>query len=133
MAQAIANALASRTDLNVARRQRQSADADVRLLDEQRKPAANLVASYSLNGIGGTQILRQSGALGSEIVGTASGGYLDVLRSIGSLDYPTWTIGLNVSLPLGTRAADAAHARELRAQLDYRTALVAFDLAQEAP
>ena len=137
-----------------------------------------------------------------------------MLRSIGALNYPTWTVGVNVTMPLGSRVADARFAQaqvarkqadadiaslelqvtaavtraaqqvhsaeeqmkaaavartlaarrldaeqarrdvglsttflvlqaqrdlataetsELRAQLDYRTALVGFDLAQEAP
>jgi outer membrane protein TolC len=210
--QAISNAVANRTDLAVARKQTRLSDTSLKLLDDQRKPAVDLVASYSANGIGGTRILR--GDLGSDVTGTIPGGYLDVLRSIGALDYPTWSVGVNVTVPLGKKAADAAYARgqvakrqaelqvntlelqsaadvlraaeavrtaeeqvqaaaaarqlaqkrleaeqtrrtaglsttflvsqaqrdlaaaedtELRAQLDYRTALADFDLAQEAP
>jgi outer membrane protein len=131
--QALANALANRTDLAVARHQRQNADTDVRLLAEQRKPSVDLVANYSLNGIGGTQILRQSGALGSEIVGTVSGSYLDVLRSVGALDYPTWTAGLNVTLPLGGKAADAAYARGQveRRQVDVRIGALELQVAAQ--
>lgn len=108
---AIAAALANRSDVQIARKGRQSTGATVRLLDDLRKPEVNLVAAYNLNGIGGTQILRDSGTLGSTVVGTATGSYLDVLRSIGALDYPTWTVGLNVTMPLGRRASDAAYAR----------------------
>ncbi len=214
VAQAVQAAMVNRTDLQSARRARDRTNASLRLLDDQRKPAVDLVAAYSLNGVGGTQILRQTGTLGSEIVGTTPGSYLDVLRSLGTFDYPTWSVGVNVSVPLGRRAADAAYARgqverrqtdvqiatlelqvaaqitrlaesvrsaeqqvqaaavarqlaqrrleaedtrraaglstnflvlqaqrdltaaqttELRAQLDYRTALVDFDLAQQAP
>jgi outer membrane protein TolC len=214
VSRAIATAVANRSDVQAARLERQSRANTVRLLDDQRKPAVDLVAQYSLNGIGGTQVLRQTGTLGSEVIGTVPGSYLDVLRSIGALDYPTWTVGVNVTMPLGRRAADAAYARaqvqqrqddvriqaleltvaaqitrlgadvrsaeeviraaaaarvlaqkrleaeearraaglstnflvlqaqrdlataqtnELRAQLDYRTALVDFDLAQTAP
>ena len=35
----------------------------VKLLADQRKPAVNLIADYSLSGVGGTQVLRQTGAL----------------------------------------------------------------------
>ena len=214
VATAVATAIANRTDLQAARRLRDRSNTSLQLLADQRKPAVDLVVDYSLNGVGGTQILRQAGTLGSEIIGTAPGSYLDVLRSLGTFDYPTWSVGVNVSVPLGRRAADAAYARaqverrqtdvqiatlelqvaaqvirlaesvrsaeqqvqaaaaarqlaqrrleaedarraaglstnflvlqaqrdlataqtsELRAQLDYRTALVAFDLAQQAP
>jgi outer membrane protein TolC len=131
--QAVANALSGHTDLTVARQQRESSDNDVRLLSEERKPSIDLTASYGLNGIGGTQILRQSGTLGSEVVGTLPGGYLDVLRSIGALDYPTWTVGLNVTLPLGTRAADAAYAsgQVARRQADVRVEALELQVAAQ--
>ena len=71
----------------------------------------DLVASYSANGIGGTQIERSNTGLGSAVTGTIPGGYLDALRSIGALDYPTWSVGVNVTMPLGKKAADASYAR----------------------
>jgi outer membrane protein TolC len=95
----------------------------LKLLDDQRKPAVDLVASYSANGVGGTRILR--GDLGSDVIGTVPGGYFDVLRSIGALDYPTWSVGVNVTVPLGKKAADAAYARgqveKRQAQLQVNT------------
>ena len=108
---AVTRAVANRSDVAIARKQRASSTTTLKVLDDLRKPAVDLVAEYSLNGIGGTQILRQAGSLGSEVVGTVPGGYLDVLRSIGALDYPTWTLGLNVTVPLGRKASDAAYAR----------------------
>jgi outer membrane protein TolC len=131
--EAVANALSNRTDLAVMRQQRESSDVDVRLLGEERQPSIDLTVSYGLNGIGGTQILRQSGTLGSEIVGTQPGAYLDVLRSLGALDYPTWTVGLNVTLPIGTRAADAAYARGqvARRQADVRVDALELQVAAQ--
>jgi outer membrane protein TolC len=122
--QAITIAVANRTDLTVARKQSQVSDTSLKLLNEQRKPAVDLVASYSASGVGGTQVLRSSGALGSEIIGTVPGGYLDVLRSIGALDYPTWSVGVNVTMPLGKKASDAAYAR---GQVEKRQAELQID------
>lgn len=122
---AIASAMATRADVDLARQQMLGADLNLRLLDEERKPAVDLVASYAVNGIGGTQVLRQSDALGGAVVGVLPGSYLDALSSIAELDYPTWSVGLNVTLPLGRRAADAAYAR---GQVEKRQA----DLALEA-
>lgn len=127
--QAMARAVANRSEMLVARKEREAAGTSVKLLGDLRQPSVNLVAEYGVNGIGGTQILRQSGSLGSEIVGTNPGGYLDVLRSIGALDYPTWSIGLNVTVPLGTKASDAAYARAQVQQRQTKTRIQALELA----
>jgi outer membrane protein TolC len=124
---AIANAMANRTDLEVARQQLQSSDTTLRRLNEERKPGVDLVASYALNGIGGTQVLRQTDALGGQIVGTVPGSYFDALSSVAQLDYPTWSVGLNVTLPIGKKASDAAYAR---GQVEKRQAALEIDTLQ---
>jgi outer membrane protein TolC len=108
---AIAQAIGSRTDLEVARKQQQSADVSLKLANEERKPGVDLVANYSATGVGGTRVLRSTDALGSTVVGTVPGSYFDALSSLAGLNYPTWSVGLTVSMPLGKKAADAAYAR----------------------
>jgi outer membrane protein TolC len=129
---AIAAAVANRSDLEVARKNRQSSATTLELLDDQRKPSVNVVAQYSLNGVGGTQIIRDSSTLGSPVIGTAAGGYLDVLRSIGALDYPTWTAGVNVTMPIGKKAADAAYARAQVQQRQEDVRIQALELSVAA-
>jgi len=124
VAAALAAAIEHRTDVDLAREQIRGADLNLRLLTEERKPAVDLVAAYAVNGIGGTQILRQSNALGGSIIGAVPGSYLDALGSIAKLDYPTWSVGLNVTLPIGNRAADAAYAR---GQVEKRQADLALE------
>jgi outer membrane protein TolC len=114
----------NRADVDLAREQIRGADLNLRLLAAERNPAVDLVAAYAVNGIGGTQVLRQSDALGGAVIGAVPGSYLDALASIASLDYPTWSVGLNVTLPLGKRAADAAYAR---GQVEKRQADLALD------
>jgi outer membrane protein len=118
---AIANATATRTDLEVARKQQQSSDVNLKLASELRKPAVDFVLNYGASGIGGTQILRGD-ALGGSATGTIPGGYFDALSSLAGMKFPTWSVGLNVTMPVGKRAADAAHARGLveRRQADLR-------------
>ncbi|HEY5617290.1 MAG TPA: TolC family protein [Vicinamibacterales bacterium] len=111
VAAAIASAVANRSDIAIARKERESSGAHLKLLDDRRKPAVDLVAEYSVSGIGGTRILRQSGGLGSDVIGSVQGGYLDVLQSIGALDYPTWIVGVNVTVPFGNKASQAAYAQ----------------------
>ncbi|MEQ1910841.1 MAG: TolC family protein [Vicinamibacterales bacterium] len=122
--QAISKAVANRTDLDRARRVRQSSDVSLRLFDDQRKPAVDLVGGYTLSGIGGTQVLRSTTSLGSEVIGTVSGSYWDVLQSIGGLSYPTWTVGVSVTMPIGNRAANARYAQAdvARKQVDAQLA-----------
>jgi HAE1 family hydrophobic/amphiphilic exporter-1 len=126
---AIARAVASRSDAQVARKQQEAAGTSVKLFDDFRKPSINLVAEYGLSGIGGTEIQRQTGALGSQILGTNPGSYLDVLQSIGGLDYPTWSVGLNVTLPIGNRAAEAALARARMQERQVAAGIQALELA----
>jgi outer membrane protein len=126
---AIERAVSNRSDAQIARKERESAATAVNLLGEQTKPSVDLVAQYGVNGIGGTQILRQAGVFGSDIVGTSPGGYLDVLRSIGALDYPTWSVGLNVNVPLGNSAAQAALARAKVQQRQLNVGIQALEVA----
>jgi outer membrane protein len=128
---AIRTALANRTDLDEARRDRESADLSVRLFGDERKPGVDLVAGYTLNGIGGTQVLRESSALGGTIIGTVPGSYWDALESL--VDYPAWSVGLNVTIPLGTSAADAGYARARveRRQTDTRIQALELQVAAD--
>ena len=118
---AIQLALSNRTDIQEAERDRESADLSLRLADNERLWAVDLVASYAATGIGGPELVRSS-SLGGTIVETVPGGYMDALASVAGLDYPTWRIGINVSVPLGTSQADAtaASARVQQQQVDSR-------------
>ncbi|OFW03018.1 MAG: hypothetical protein A3I61_05315 [Acidobacteria bacterium RIFCSPLOWO2_02_FULL_68_18] len=127
----VARAIANRTDVDVLRRQGESAELNLRLLDDQRKPAVDLNLALTLNGVGGTRILRTGNVLGTTGVGAIPGGYFDALGAMGSLDYPTWIAGVTVSVPLGTSAADAAAARGRveRRQVDARLRTLELEIA----
>ncbi len=110
LAGAVRRALEARADLERARKTIETNDATLRLLANQKLPALDLVATYGLQGIGGTQFIR-TGGLGGQITDTIPGGYGDALTRIGNRDFPTWNVQLQVSYPLGGGAADAQHAR----------------------
>ena len=128
---AVARALGNRTDLENIRRQGESIDLNMRLLDDQRKPTVDLNANLTLNGIGGTRLVRETSALGTTSTGTIPGGLGDALQTLGSLDFPTWTIGLNFSVPLNNSAAEAAAARGRvqRRQIDARLRTLELQIA----
>jgi outer membrane protein len=107
---ALRNALDKRLDLAQSRRTLQANDLNLHLLSNQRLPAADLVASYGLQGIGGTRFVRDGG-LGGEITETIPGGYNDALRLLRDRDFPQWNVSVTLSYPLGASEADANYAR----------------------
>lgn len=105
----VRNALDRRVDLAQARRQLDSNDVSLVSLRNQTLPALDLTASYSLAGLGGTEFQRSG--LGGSVTTVIPGGYLQALQNISNFDAPTWNVSLNLSIPLGTSAADASLAR----------------------
>ena len=118
---AIRSALSNRTDIREAQHDRDGADLSLELAESERLWAVDLVARYTATGIGGPQLVRGS-SFGGTVVDTVPGGYLDALASVTGLDFPTWSVGLNVSVPLGTSRTDAdvASARVQQRQVDSR-------------
>jgi outer membrane protein TolC len=102
-------ALEGRTDLVQARKQLDSSDVSVRYLKNQTLPAVDVLASYGLQGIGGTRYIREG--TGGPVIAVIPGGYGDALEMIGNVDYPTWTAQVNFSYPIGGSSADANYAR----------------------
>jgi outer membrane protein TolC len=107
---AVAKALDERYDLARAGRELENARTTVEFLDNQRLPDVRLEASYRGNGLGGTQFLRGGDFPGS-VIGTRNRGFEDALGQVFTNDYPTWSVGLTVSYPLGKSYEAASHAR----------------------
>jgi outer membrane protein len=130
---ATANALANRTDVAIARKQAQTSDVNLRLANEERKPGVDLTVNYGASGLGGTQVLRGTDALGGTVIGTVPGSYVDALSSLVGMNYPTWSVGLNFSLPIGKKAADAAYARGVveKRQTDLRIETLQLQIAAD--
>jgi outer membrane protein TolC len=106
---AIRNALEKRTDLLAARKGLENADSAVELAKNQELPQIDVVAAYGTTGVGGTQIEREG--FGGPIIRTVPGGYGDALSNVFGRDFPTWSLGFNISYPIFNRQADAAAAR----------------------
>ena len=104
---AVRNALNQRTDLQRTKKQIQIAETQVSLARNQVLPDVRLNAEYLTNGLGGTELLRTGGFPGTVSPGPATA-YGDVLRQVFASDYPTWTVGVSVSYPLGHSADQAA-------------------------
>jgi outer membrane protein len=107
---ALRTALERRTDLQQTRRQLEGTDVSLRYLRNQTLPSVDLVASYAVQGLGGTRFIREGG-LGAPPTEVIPGGYADALNAIARRDFPTWNVLLNISYPIGGSAADAQYAR----------------------
>ena len=112
---AIRTALAARTDIERSRRQQDINTVTLRNLANATLPALDLVGSFRLQGQGGTQLV--STLLGGPAAFEIPGGYGDALAHLAGVDYPDWTVQLQLTYPLGQNAQRAAHAR---AQLQLR-------------
>ena len=78
-------------------------------------PRVDIVGSYTVNGLGGDQIVREG--FGGDVTSEIPGGYNDALGQLFDNEFRDWALGFNFSYPLGNSTADAAHAQ---AQVDYR-------------
>src|SRR5262249_23214321 len=108
---AVPRALREGPDLAQPKNRLEVSDINLRNQVELTRPQLDLTAAYGLTGIGGTQFVRSSGALGSQITQTIPSNYFDALSTLGKFDLPTWTVQVNFAVPLGQSAAQANVAR----------------------
>jgi outer membrane protein len=128
---AVAKALDSRSDLARAANDLENARSDVAYLGNQRLPDVRVETSYRGNGLGGRQLLR-TGEFPGVVTGTRDRSFGNAFGQAFSADYPTWSVGVTVSYPLGRSYADASLARaEIeRNQAAQRIASLRLDTAE---
>ena len=107
---AVRRALSERTDLLRARKEIQNAETGIALSRSQSLPDLRAAGEYLTNGAGGTRLVR-TGDFPGTIVGSQLTSFGSVLGQVLTADYPTWTLGLTFSYPLGKSNAQAALAR----------------------
>lgn len=116
----VAKAQSTNLDLDAARRSLEAADALASAAGWEALPSVNLVGSLGGNGLGGgnqpvifgTDTLRISGA----------GSFSDAVSQVSKRQFPTWSIGVEVTIPIGLRSGlgekDRLEAQVLTAQQD---------------
>jgi outer membrane protein TolC len=107
---AVSKALGERYDLARAAHDLENAETTVKFLDNQRLPDVRLETSYRGSGLAGTQFLRTGGFPGL-VTGQRNFGFGDALGQAFSNDYPSWSLGMTVSYPLGRSYEAASFAR----------------------
>ena len=135
---AVRRALNERTDIEIAKKTVAQNDVTLKFLGDQLKPQVDANVNYGLQGLGGTQFVRQNGTLGAPVSQTIVGGLGDTFNSLFTNAFPTWTAQLNISYPLGlsTQKANVARARvqltQVQAQLKQVELQVATDVTNAA-
>jgi outer membrane protein len=109
MEAAVKNALENRTDMIAARKSLEKNDISLRLARNQLLPQVDLTANYGTAGAGGTQLVRDP-PFGGPVVDTIPGGYGDALSQVFGRDYPTWTVGVQLSYAIPNRSQKASAA-----------------------
>ena len=104
------SALADRQDLKDLRTSAAIDALSERQYRNEALPDATVRVDYSLQGTGGTELLRDN-PLGGPVVGTLQRSYGSVLGDVARLRYPTWAVQLAIGYPLGTAAAEGNAAR----------------------
>jgi outer membrane protein TolC len=111
----VRTALQRRPELGQSRTDLDTSNYNVRYTRNQMRPQIDLVGSLLFSGLGGTRFTREGFA--GEIIDEIPGGYSDALDQLFGGRFRDWTLGVNVSYPLGHSSEVAAHAR---AQLNVR-------------
>jgi outer membrane protein len=108
--EAVANALKNRTDLNQARKNLEVTGSTLVYYRNQVLPDINAALTYGQSGQGGTKKNFGSG-FPPPVIGQIDEGWGTVLSRMVKPNYNNWSIGVQVSYPLGTSNADATIAR----------------------
>ncbi len=101
--EALAKALKQRPEIEALQNQLANDDASVQLANNNLKPDLNLSASYTSNGRGGVQI---DSSTGLPVI-VSNGGFGDSLSQLGSFQFPTYGLSLELRFPLRNSAAAA--------------------------
>ena len=133
---AVNNALDQRTDLSRAARQQDINQLNVSSLRNNTLPALDLVGTFQLQGQGGDLLVRDF--LGGEAGEVIPGGYVDALNQIAEASFPIWTVGVQMSYPIGTSSDEAGlerarlQVRQTQAQLRQLELSVATEVTNAA-
>jgi outer membrane protein len=134
IAAAVRRALENRTDLQQAKKNLQVNDVTLKYLRNQILPQADVTARYGLIGVGGSQLTDCTGSgINLTCASSIPGGYADALSTLFHNNYPTWSVALNVSYPIGVSQAEAnvARARIQQNQVDAQLKQIELQIATD--
>ena len=104
---AVDAALAHRPEIEQLRFQNRQNQIDRNFFGWEKKPTVNLSASYSALGKSGTVFQRVAGERLPDPANPGFGGYQNAWRQVSGFEFPAWSLGLTVQVPISNRAASA--------------------------
>ena len=107
---AVRRALADRADLVSARKTIENSETNVLVAENQTMPDLRAQATYLSRGLGGSRLLRTDGFPGT-IIGREATSFGSVFGQVLSSDFPTWSVGVTLTYPLGNTVEQANLAR----------------------
>jgi len=107
---AVKRALSGRADLLRARTEILNTETNISLSRSETLPDLRVQANYLTDAAGGTRLIRE-GEFPGTVVARESTSFGNVLNQLFTADYPTWTVGVALSYPLGRSTAEANLAR----------------------
>jgi len=143
LAAALEAALANRSELAVQRTSIQGLEIDRAFYRQELKPRLDLRATYGFNGVGGDVLVRDQDG---NVLAAVDGGWSDALEQVTDTDFPGWSVGVQLSVPLQNRQAKARAAiaevaldqgqlelesLEQRIATEVRTAVRALDTSRQ--
>ncbi len=112
---AVGEALKNRPEITQLETSAEINQIDQRYFKDQTKPQIDLVGSFTSSGLAGTEtpaaINPQTGL--SRVPPNLVGGYINSLGNLAAIDYPTYRVGVSISLPWGNTTAKANLGRSL--------------------
>lgn len=130
---AIRYALENRPELRQLELDLRNRDIEVQYAKNQLLPTLDVFGSYSQNGVGGTQTLRDGFGSDSRVLSVSRGGAFDALGQTLGFDYTGYAVGFTLQIPLSNRSARAEYSRAqtLRSGIESRRTALAQQIALE--
>jgi outer membrane protein len=104
LAAALATALAARPELAREASAQQAREIEAAYYRDQKKPRLDLAVSYGFTGTGGDLVIRDDQG---NVVSTVPGGLSDAVEQVTGGDFPGWSVGVELGIPIQNRAAKA--------------------------
>jgi len=105
----VRTALARRAEITSADATVEARSVAVKATRNALQPRLDLLAQLSTNGVGGDLIVRDG--FPGDIVEVIPGGFGDALDQMFSLEFVSWRVGLNVTVPIGNSTAAGNYAQ----------------------
>ncbi len=120
----IKKALANHPTLLARKKEIEAAELQYRAARNNLLPTLNVVASYEWNGLGGDRLIYAGSFFNRQIIGVLPGKFTDSINQVLRGDYPTWSVGLQLTLPLQNHQEKA---QLLQAEVTLEQARIQFE------